>query len=92
VAEHIQQGKLPTQVAMTWEGRVSFVLTETMTLKRIKLLDVVMEATAPAGSKDDAFDANVAIATGELGKLFPDLLAALGGELIRDTAAPAPLV
>jgi recombination associated protein RdgC len=86
VAEHIQQGKLPTQVAMTWEGRVSFVLTETMTLKRIKLLDVVMEATAPAGSKDDAFDANVAIATGELGKLFPDLLAALGGELIRDTA------
>lgn len=94
VAEHIQQGKLPTQVAMTWEGRVSFVLTEAMTLKRIKLLDVVMEATAPAGSgagsKDDAFDANVAIATGELGKLFPDLLAALGGELIRDIAVPAP--
>ena len=93
VAEHIQQGKLPTQVAMTWEGRVSFVLTETMTLKRIKPLDVVMEATAPAstGSKDDAFDANVAIVTGELGKLFPDLLAALGGELLRDTSGAAPL-
>ena len=93
VAEHIQQGKLPTQVAVTWEGRVSFVLTESMALKRIKLLDVVMEASAPfgSGSKDDAFDANVAIATGELGKLFPDLLAALGGELVRNTSIAAPL-
>ena len=93
VAEHIQQGKLPTQVAMTWEGRICFVLTETMTLKRIKLLDVAMEATATstAGSNDDAFDANVAIATGELGKLFPDLLAALGGELVRGASVATAL-
>jgi recombination associated protein RdgC len=31
--------------------------------------------------KDDGFDADAAIATGELRKLLPDLLAALGGEL-----------
>ena len=86
VAEHIQQGKLPTQLAMTWEGRVSFVLTESMTLKRIKFLDVALEGHA--SGKDDGFDADVAIATGELGKLFPDLLAALGGELIRDSSTP----
>ncbi len=88
VAEHIQQGKLPTQLAMTWEGRVSFVLTESMTIKRIKLLDVVLEGSAP-GKADDGFDADVAISTGELGKLFPDLLAALGGELLRGFGAPA---
>ncbi len=88
VAEHIQQGKLPTQLALTWEGRVSFVLTESMTLKRIKLLDVTMQGSAP-GKADDGFDADVAITTGELGKLFPDLLAALGGELVRDVPAPA---
>ena len=88
VAEHIQQGKLPTQLAMTWEGRVSFVLTESMTIKRIKLLDVVLEGSA-SGKADDGFDADVAITTGELGKLFPDLLAALGGELLRGSGAPA---
>ena len=86
VAEHIQQGKLPTQLAMTWEGRVSFVLNESMTLKRIKLLDVAMEGST--SGKDDGFDADMAITTGELGKLFPDLLAALGGELLRDLNSP----
>ena len=30
--------------------------------------------------EDDNFDADVAIATGELSKLIPDLLEALGGE------------
>ena len=86
VAEHIQQGKLPTQLAMTWQGRVSFVLNESMTLKRIKLLDVAMEGST--SGKDDGFDADMAITTGELGKLFPDLLAALGGELLRDLGSP----
>ena len=86
VAEHIQQGKLPTQLAMTWEGRVSFVLTESMTLKRIKFLDVALEGRA--SGKDDSFDADVAIETGELRKLFADLLAALGGELVRDAPVP----
>jgi hypothetical protein len=30
VGEHIRQGKVPTQLAMTWNGRVSFVLTESL--------------------------------------------------------------
>lgn len=84
---HIRQGKLPTQLAMTWNGRVSFVLTEALTLKRIKLLDVVLEGT-PEPQGDDGFDADVALSTGELRLLIPDLVAALGGELVRDAAAP----
>ena len=51
VAEHIQQGKLPTQLAMTWNGRVSFVLTEALALKKIKLLDVVLEGAGPTGAR-----------------------------------------
>jgi len=89
VAEHIAQGKLPTQLAMTWAGRVSFVLTESMTLKKIKLLDVVLEGSvASAGKDDNGFDADVAIATGELSQLIPDLIDALGGELNRDPSSP----
>jgi recombination associated protein RdgC len=88
VAEHIAQGKLPTQLAMTWNSRVSFVLTEALTLKKIDLLDVVLEgATAKSGKDDNGFDADVALTTGELGQLVADLIDALGGELQRDGTA-----
>jgi len=89
LATHIQQGKLPTQLAMTWNGRVSFVLTEALTLKRIKLLDVVLEGT-PEPQGDDGFDADVALSTGELRALIPELVAALGGEQVRDAAGATP--
>lgn len=79
LGEHIRQGKLPTQLALTWAGRVSFVLTESLTLKRIKLLDVVLEGGEKADG-DDHFDADAALFIGELSQLLPDLIAALGGE------------
>ena len=101
VGEHIKQGKLPTQLAMTWAGRVSFVLTEALTLKKIQLLDVVLEGAQPGkdgkdGKDDGGFDADVAISTGELRLLMPELIAALGGLHERQAAAvavaaPAPL-
>jgi recombination associated protein RdgC len=94
VGDHIRQGKLPTQLAMTWAGRVSFVLTEGLTLKKIQLLDGVLEAAgvdaAQGGPDDGGFDADVAIATGELRRLLPDLIEALGGLQERQPAAPAP--
>ena len=81
VGEHIKQGKLPTQLALTWDSRVSFVLTENFAIKKIKLLDVVLEGKEAAGKGDNDFEADVALATGELGKLLPDLVEALGGPL-----------
>ena len=91
VSAHIRQGKVPTQLAMTWGSRVSFVLTEALALKRIKFLDVTIEAAA-SGAEEGSFDADVAIATGELGRLIPELIDALGGELEpeRDAASIAP--
>ncbi len=97
VGEHIKQGKLPTQLGLTWASRVSFVLSETMALKRIKLLDVVLEsgdADRARGTDDDGFDADVALATGELGRLIPELITALGGPhaapaTAADSKAPA---
>ena len=84
VAQHIREGKRPTQLALTWNGRVSFVLTDALTLKKIELLDVVLEgagrdATSAQASADDAFDADVALATGELRQMLPALIEALGG-------------
>ena len=78
VRRYVAEGKLPTKLALTWQGRVSFMLTDTMQIKKIAFLDGVFEGSKPG--KDEAFDADAAIATGELRKLIPDLLDALGGE------------
>jgi recombination associated protein RdgC len=97
VRQHILTGKVPTRVAMTWRDRVSFMLTESMQLKKLAFLDVVFEgAMAAAGKVDkgEAFDADAAIATGELIQLIPDLLEALGGEQVMGLGSapevPAP--
>ena len=93
VRQHISAGKLPTRLALTWRDRVSFVLTDALQLKKIALLDVVMEGPGRGDKADDAFDANAAIATGEFAPLIADLIDALGGEQAPGTAAagaPAP--
>ena len=77
VQEHIKQGKLPTKLALTWDDRVSFVLTEGLQIKKLAFLDSVFEGTK---ADEGGFDTDVAIATGELRKLIPDLIEALGGE------------
>ena len=71
---------------MTWEDRVSFELSESMQIRKI----VFLESTdgAKDGKKEDNFDADVAIATGELGQLVPALLEALGGEAAFTAAPP----
>ncbi len=77
VGEHIRQGKLPTQLALTWNERVAFVLTDALVLKKISLLDVALEGA----DADHGFDADVAISTGELRRMIPALIDALGGPL-----------
>ena len=73
---HIAQGKLPTKLALDWDGRVSFVLTEGGLLKKIAFLDGVF-----ADGHEGGFDADIAIATGELSALIDGLVEALGGEM-----------
>ena len=79
VRRHITEGKLPVRLALNWEGRVGFTLTESMSLKKINFLEGVFE-DRPAND-DETFDSNVAIGTGELRGVLDALIAALGGEL-----------
>jgi recombination associated protein RdgC len=84
IGQHIQEGKMPTQLAMTWEGKVSFVLTEMLVIKKLD-----MHGVDDNLGKDNGFDTDAAIATAEISGLLPDLLDALGGEMALG-AAPAP--
>jgi recombination associated protein RdgC len=92
VAQHIAAGKMPTQLAMTWNDRASFVLTEAGQLRKLKFLDVVMKDAGDGGKEEDGFDTNVAILSGELSQLIPDLLEALGGEAEMAAAPQAEAV
>jgi recombination associated protein RdgC len=78
VRKHITEGKLPTWAAMSWEGRIGFVLTESMQLKKLAFLEGVFDDRP--NDDESGFDTDVALATGELRKLIPALVGALGGE------------
>lgn len=83
VKSHLAAGKLPTRLALTWNDRISFVLTEKLEIKRLAFLDILKEeAEKNAERADEQFDADFALMTGELARFLPALTDALGGELI----------
>ncbi|WP_019449591.1 recombination-associated protein RdgC [Cupriavidus sp. BIS7] len=78
---HIAAGKRCTRLAMTWNDRVSFVLTDALAIKRVNPLDVIKEqADATLHDENERFDADFALMAGELAGLLADLTEALGGE------------
>ena len=76
---HVRAGKLPTRLALSWMGRVSFQLTQALQIKKIAFHEGVFEG-GPQNKDDDRFDADVALSTGELKPQIADLIAVLGGE------------
>ncbi|HEX7646978.1 MAG TPA: recombination-associated protein RdgC, partial [Noviherbaspirillum sp.] len=67
-------------LAMTWADRVSFVLTESLAIKRVAPLDVLKEKEdAVAQNEDERFDTDFALMTGELAKMIGDIVESLGG-------------
>ncbi|WP_313035806.1 recombination-associated protein RdgC, partial [Massilia alkalitolerans] len=80
IRRHIAAGKQCTRLAMTWNDRISFVLTESLAIKGVKPLDVIKEGEAVTYSDDERFDNDITLMTGELAKLMADVVEALGGE------------
>lgn len=92
VGKHIAAGKQCTRLAMTWSDKISFQLDERLTIKTIKMLDVLKETEASTKNDDERFDGDMALFTGELAKMAADLVDALGGEAVDDipaSSAPA---
>lgn len=84
IKAHLVSGKLPTRLALTWDERISFVLTEKLEIKRLAFLDVLKdEAEKSAEHADEQFDADFALMTGEVSRFLPQLVAALGGEVVE---------
>lgn len=84
IKAHLAAGKLPTRLALTWDDRLSFVLTEKMEIKRLAFLDLLKEqADAACEQAEEQFDADFALMTGEFVRFLPGIVAAMGGEVIE---------
>ncbi|WP_082818904.1 recombination-associated protein RdgC [Cupriavidus nantongensis] len=80
IGRHIAAGKRCTKLAMTWNDRVSFVLTEGLIVKRVAPLDVLKEGKAQAATAEETFDGDFLLMAGELNGLLRDLVDSLGSE------------
>ncbi|HEJ7090204.1 TPA: recombination-associated protein RdgC [Serratia marcescens] len=87
IATNLQAGKLVTKLALGWQDRIDFVLSDDGTLKKLKFSDVLLEQNDDIDREDYAqrFDADFILLTSELSALISNLIAALGGE---SNAAP----
>ena len=84
IKAHLASGKMPTKLALTWDDRISFVLGEKMEIKRLAFLDLLKEAAEKtAEHADEQFDADFALMTGEFARFLPQLVEALGGEVVE---------
>lgn len=84
ILKHIAAGKRVTKLGLTWNDRISFVLTDSMQIKRIEFLDIIKkESTEIAENADEIFELDFTLMTSELAKLIADLTEALGGEVVR---------
>lgn len=82
IREHIAAGKRATRLGLTWNDRISFVLTEQLHIKKLSFLDIIKEESAAvADDEAELLALDFTLMAGELSKLFSDLTQALGGEI-----------
>lgn len=81
IRAHLAAGKYPTRLGLTWNDRVSFVLTDKLQVKRLEFLEVA-KGDADGDDVDPAeqFDVDFAVMAGELAHLLKDLTGVLGGD------------
>lgn len=84
IKAHLASGKQPTKLALTWDDRISFMLSEKLEIKRLAFLDLLKEqAEKTAEHADEQFDADFVLMTGELSRFLPQVIEALGGEIVE---------
>lgn len=76
IRNHLDNGKQVIKLAMHWADRLSFVLDENLSIKRLRFLDLIQDQLADIETADDTerFDADFSIMTAELAGFLPRLL------------------
>jgi recombination associated protein RdgC len=90
IQAHINSGKYPTRLGLTWNDRISFVLTDKLQLKRVEFLEISKDKPEEGSvSAEEQFDIDFMLMAGELSQMLADVREALGGEQKMQQAAAA---
>lgn len=83
IKNHLDIGKQVIKLAINWDDRLSFILDENLSVKRLKFLDLVQDQVTDTNADDEAarFDVDFSIMSLELANFIPRLLEIFGGEL-----------
>lgn len=79
VLAHIEAGFVVKQLALNWQDKISFIVDDTLAIKRIKYSELIDDASENLDDLAAQLDADFAIMTGELSDLIQDVLKAFGG-------------
>ena len=81
---HLSAGKLVTQLSLAWQDKLSFVLDDKLTIKRLRFEDLLQDQAAQDGGDDTLgqLDASFVLMMLTLSDFLPALFEALGGEEI----------
>jgi len=79
VQSSLQSGKYVSKLAIEWDDKISFVLTDDLQIKKLKFLDVLEEQLQDNDPQthEEHLDIEFALMTGEVSKLLIDLMKAL---------------
>ena len=91
VRNHIKNGKQAVKLALHWKERLSCVLYEDLSIKRLRFEDIIREEESDTEADDPVsrFDLDFSLMVLELAAFIPQLLEALGGEALPDESKEA---
>lgn len=88
IQKHVKGGKQCSRLALTFNDRVSFVLNESLDIKRIAALDILDESDSQmAANENEKFDGDFTLMCAELNALLTSLLEALEEKVMSPKAA-----
>ena len=80
VKQHLEHGKICTQLSLIWNNQIRFILNEDMSLKRIQYLGMLQEEASNQGDDmESLMTATQIIMTQNLSLLIQELIDHLGG-------------
>jgi recombination associated protein RdgC len=82
IKNHLDTGKEVIKLAVNWADRISFIMDENLSIKRLRFLDLIQDQVTNVETNDEVerFDVDFSIMSLELSNFLPRLMELFGGE------------